>query len=60
MLYEVSTRICAWILKVVRYIGSELYDAPIFDGIGLVDTFIEKMEKYFPEYCKVQEIDAIV
>jgi hypothetical protein len=45
-LYEVSTRRCAQITKVVHWIGSELCDAPRFDGIGPMDTFLAQMEKW--------------
>jgi hypothetical protein len=33
-MYEISTRICAQIMKAVQWIGFELCDAPRFDGMG--------------------------
>jgi len=38
-LHEVSMIICARITKSLRWIGSEICDPPIFDGISNVETF---------------------
>jgi hypothetical protein len=56
-LYEVSTRRCAWITKeVVHWIGSELCDAPRFDGTGPVDIFLAQMEKVVPEDQRIHRL----
>jgi hypothetical protein len=59
-LYEVSTMRCAWVTKVVRWIGFELCDAPRFNGTGLVDIFLTQMEKVVLKDKRVQTMDAVV
>lgn len=41
--HELSTRKCASV-KSVHWIGSELQDPPIYDGIGNVEDFLDVME----------------
>jgi hypothetical protein len=59
-LYEDSTRICTRITKEVHHIGLELCDAPIFDGIGPVDTFLVQMEEVVPKNQMIQAMDVVI
>jgi hypothetical protein len=50
----------AQITIVICWIVSELYDMLRFNGTGLVDTFLEQMEKAILEDRRVHAMDAVV
>jgi hypothetical protein len=49
ILHEVSTRRCARITHLVCWIGTEVRDAPMFDGLTDVNTFLKEFEFHIPE-----------
>jgi hypothetical protein len=57
---ELSTHKCVRITKAIRLIGSELCDSTQFDGIGLVEAFLVKMEKVILVEWRIQAMDALV
>jgi hypothetical protein len=44
----------------VHWIGSELCDAPQFDGTGPVEAFLVQMEKVIPVERRIQAMDVMV
>jgi len=52
-LYKVFTWRYEQITKVGRWIGSKLCDLPRFDSVGMVDTFLAKMEGLVPEIQRI-------
>jgi hypothetical protein len=44
-MYEVSTRRCARLTKVVRWIGTEVSNLPTFDGLNNLETFLVEFER---------------
>jgi hypothetical protein len=44
-MYEVSTWKCAILTKEVHWIGTEVSNLPIFDGLNHLETFLVEFEK---------------
>jgi hypothetical protein len=59
-LYEMSTKRCARITKVVRWVRMELCDLSRFVGTCPLEVFLEKMEINVLETYRSQAMDAVV
>lgn len=57
-LHEVSTRRCARITKALCWIGMEIYELPMFDEEGNVETFIMKYEEIVVETQRLLALDV--
>jgi hypothetical protein len=59
-LYDLSTRRCIRIPKLVHWIGSNLCDLLRFDGACLIDTFLAWMEGLVHANQRIQTMDVVV
>lgn len=57
ILHEVSTKICAHITKVIRWIGSQVQELPRFNGLRDVQGFIEEFEEQVPVELRSKSLD---
>jgi hypothetical protein len=47
-MYEVSTRICAILIREVHWIGTTVSNLPTFDGLDPLETFLSDFEESVP------------
>jgi hypothetical protein len=47
IMYEVSTRRCARLTRVVHWIGTKVSNLPTFDGLNHLGTFLVEFEKLY-------------
>jgi hypothetical protein len=47
-MYEISTRRCARLTWEVQWIGTEVSNLPIFDGLNNLETFFLEFEEIVP------------
>jgi hypothetical protein len=56
-MFEVSTRRCAILTKVVRWIGTKVSNLPKFDGLNNLETFLFEFEGILSVQQRLLELD---
>ena len=44
-MHEVLGRRCAWLKKSLRWIGTEVCEVPMFDGLSKIGEFLQEYEE---------------
>jgi hypothetical protein len=60
IMYEVSTRRCATLTKVVHWIGKEVSNLPTFDGLNNLETFLAEFERIVPIQQRLLALDEVL
>jgi hypothetical protein len=56
-MYEVSTRRCARLTKVVRWIGTKVSNLSTFDGLNHLETFLVEFKIILPVQQRLLALD---